>query len=87
MKSYFKGKTAGTKPMYSRNLIHPRVYKNTPSCIVKYIVVVVGSTHQCLNCGLLCRQIVHADPWCIDCDTLHSTYRYLRLVILIMKGI
>ena len=30
MKPYFKGKTASTKPMYSRNLIHPRVYENTP---------------------------------------------------------
>ena len=30
MKPYFKGKTASTKPMYSRTLIHPRVYENTP---------------------------------------------------------
>ena len=28
MKPYFKGKTAGTKPMYSRNFIHPRVFEN-----------------------------------------------------------
>ena len=30
MKPYFKGKTASTKPMYSRNVIHPREYENTP---------------------------------------------------------
>ena len=30
VKPYFKGKTASTKPVYSRNVIHPRVYENTP---------------------------------------------------------
>ena len=36
-------KTAGTKPMYSRNIMHPRVYENVgPSCTVK----------QCLWSGL-----------------------------------
>ena len=30
MKPHFKGKTTSTKPMYSRKLIHPRVYDNTP---------------------------------------------------------
>ena len=30
MKPYFKGKTASIKPIYSRNLIHPRMYENTP---------------------------------------------------------
>ena len=28
--TYFNGKTTSTKPMYSRKLMHPRVYDNTP---------------------------------------------------------
>ena len=38
MKPHFKGKTTSTKPMYSRKLMHPRVYDMTihPSCIEKH---------------------------------------------------
>ena len=53
MKPYFKGKKASTKLMYSRNLIHPRVYENTPSCIVKYSACGERNTPQCLDCGII----------------------------------
>ena len=50
MKPYFKGKAASTKPMYSRNLIHPRVYENTPQL---HSACGGGSTPQCLSCGII----------------------------------
>ena len=51
MKPYFKGKTASTKPMYSSNLIHPRVYENTPQL---HSAVIEGGKHsQCLGCGII----------------------------------
>ena len=43
MKPYFKGKTASTKPMYSSNLIHPRVYENTPQL---HSAVIEGGKHS-----------------------------------------
>ena len=50
MKPYFKGKTASTKPMYSRNLIHPRVYENTPQL---HSACGGGNPPQCLGCGII----------------------------------
>ena len=70
MKPYIKGKTASTKPMYSRSLILPRVYENIhPSCIEKQcfcsIIVQVSCTYDFLglfeyHSVLVPKDIIHS---------------------------
>jgi hypothetical protein len=57
MKPHFKGKTASTNPMYSRSLIHPRMYESIhSSCIIKYgrNTLVCGITAQ-VSCTMVSK--------------------------------
>ena len=48
MKPYFKGKTASTKPMYSRNVTNPRVYlyETTPQLHTVQRVIFGGANFR-----------------------------------------
>ena len=77
MKPHFKGKTTSTKPMYSRKLIHPRVYDNTPQLHRKaYSACGRENTPQCLICGIIVQvsctvQPRLSGPFCPRADRCH----------------